>query len=178
MNVGRDKLNSVLLPDGTVVIVGGAGIALANGGPVETFDPEDSAAGFRSGPVLQSVRDYHSAAILLADGSVLVGGDPRVAGISTLHERYLPPYFFTARPAITGAPPSIGFGANFTINTPDAASIQEVVLMRPGSVTHGFNMSQRYVGCAIVSKVGGNVEATAPPERQRGISWLLPAVYS
>jgi hypothetical protein len=164
MNVARDKLNSVLLPDGTVVFVGGAGTGLPNGGPVETFDPEDAASGFRSGPLLNAVRDYHSAAILLADGSVLVGGDPRVAGINTPLERYLPPYFFTARPAITGAAAVVGFGDSFIINTPDAASIQKVVLMRPGSVTHGFNMSQRYVGCVVVSAVGGAVEAIAPPD--------------
>ncbi len=163
MNVSRDKLNSVLLPDGKVVIVGGAGTGLPNGGPVETFDPEDPAAGFRVGPLLQSVRDYHSAALLLSDGSVLVGGDPRVAGVSTPHERYLPPYFFAARPSITGAPATVGFGAPFTINTPDAASIEEVVLMRPGGVTHAFNVAQRYVGCAIVSKTGASVDATAPP---------------
>jgi hypothetical protein len=163
MNVARDKLNSVLLPDGKVVIVGGAGTGLADGGPVETFDPDDPGAGFRLGPVLQSVRDYHSAAILLADGSVLVGGDPRVAGVHTPLERYLPPYFFAARPTITGAPASVGFGASFTINTADAPDIDEVVLMRPGAVTHAFNMSQRYIGCAIASKVGATVEAISPP---------------
>ena len=35
--------------------------------------------------------------------------------------------------------------------------------MRPGAVTHGFNMAQRYVGCAIVSAGGATVQATAPP---------------
>ncbi|MCM3903659.1 MAG: DUF1929 domain-containing protein [Pyrinomonadaceae bacterium] len=163
MNVARDKLNSVLLPDAQVVIVGGFGTGQPDGGPVETFDPEDPGAGFRSGPTLQHVRDYHSAAILLADGSVLVGGDPRVAGVSTPHERYLPPYFFGARPTITGAPTSVGYAAPFTIDTPDAASIQEVVFMRPGSVTHAFNMSQRYVGLEIVSNAGPAVEVISPP---------------
>jgi hypothetical protein len=163
MNVARDKLNSVLLPDGTVVIVGGAGTGLPNGGPVETFDPQNAAAGFRTGPLLNAVRDYHSAAILLADGSVLVGGDPRVAGVNTPLERYLPPYFFKGRPNITGAPATIGYGAAFNINTPDSDGIQEVVLLRPGAVTHGFNMAQRYIGCAIVSAIGGIVQATSPP---------------
>jgi hypothetical protein len=41
--------------------------------------------------------------------------------------------------------------------------ISEVVLMRPGAVTHAFNMAQRYVGCTIVNETGGGVEATAPP---------------
>jgi hypothetical protein len=163
MNVGRDKLNSVLLPDGQVVVVGGAGLGQPDGGPVETFDPENPAAGFQSGPAMTFVRDYHSAALLLSDGSVLVGGDPMAGGDPTPHERYLPPYFFQARPAINSAPPNIAYGANFTINTPQAAAITEVVLMRPGAVTHAFNMAQRYIGCAIVSAAGNSVQATAPP---------------
>ena len=160
MNVPRDKVNSVLLPNGRVVIVGGT-LGGADGGPVEFFDPDDPAAGFQAGPSMQHIRGYHSAAILLSDGSVLVGGDP--SGDTTPHERYLPPYFFAARPLITGAPPNIGYGANFTVNTPEAADIAEVVLMRPGAVTHAFNMAQRYVGCAIAGAGGASVQATAPP---------------
>lgn len=161
MNVARDKVNSVLLPDGQVLVAGGTVTPLPDGGPVELFDPEDPTAGFEVGPSMQFVRGYHSAAILLADGSVLMGGDPN--GGTTPHERFLPSYFFKARPTITGAPAAVGFGANFTVNTPQAAGIAEVVLMRPGAVTHAFNQSQRYVGCAIVSAAGASVQATAPP---------------
>jgi hypothetical protein len=165
LSVPRDKLNSVLLPDGRVLIVGGQVAGLADGGPVELFDPDNAAAGFQPGPSMTFQRDYHSAAILLPDGSVLVGGDPRDgAGNPTPHERYLPPYFFAARPTITGTPANIAYGANFTVNTPEAASITEVVLMRPGAVTHAFNMAQRYVGCAIVGTGGASVQAAAPPD--------------
>jgi hypothetical protein len=160
LNVGRDKLTAVLLPDGRVLVAGGA--PGPDGGPVETFDPEDPAAGFRAGPTMQQERGYHSAAMLLADGSVLIGGDP--GGATKPHERYLPPYFFQARPAISSAPASISYGANFAVNTTQAADIAEVVLLRPGAVTHAFNMAQRYVGCAIVSAAGGAVQVTAPPD--------------
>jgi plastocyanin len=160
LNVARDKPNSVLLPDGRVVIVGGI-LSLADGGPAELFDPADPSAGFELGPSMKYHRHYHSAAILLPDGSVIVGGDPN--GPTTPHERYLPPYFFQPRPAITTAAANIAYGANFTINTPQAPSIGEVVLVRPGAVTHGFNQSQRVVGCSIVSAAGGVVQATAPP---------------
>src|SRR5205814_9380470 len=101
-------------------------------------------------------------ALLLSDGSVLVGGDPN--GPTTPHERYLPPYFFKARPAIAGAPAAVGYGASFTVDTPQAASIAEVVLIRPAAATHGFNQSQRLGGCAIVSAAGTSVQATAPPD--------------
>jgi hypothetical protein len=161
MNAGRNEVNSVLLPDGQVVIVGGI-TGGADGGPVETFDPEDPAAGFRAGPTMQQQRGYHSAALLLSDGSVLIGGDPD--GETRPHERYLPPYFFAARPAISNAPANVAYGADFTVDTTQAPDIAEVVLLRPGAVTHAFNMAQRYVGCAIVSAGGASVQATAPPD--------------
>jgi hypothetical protein len=160
MNVPRDKVNSVLLPDGQVLIVGGIE-TLPDGGPAELFDPDNPAAGFQSLPSMQFRRAYHSAAILLWDGSVLVGGDP--SGDSTPHERYLPPYFFQARPDISSAPATIGYGAGFTVNTPQASQIAEVVLMRPGAVTHGFNQQQRHIECEITSAAGNSVDAIAPP---------------
>ena len=49
------------------------------------------------------------------------------------------------------------------MSEPQANSIAEVVLIRPGAVTHAFNQSQRYVGCEIVSVGGTSVQATAPP---------------
>jgi galactose oxidase-like protein len=160
MNVPRVKVNSVLLPDGRVLIVGGIE-TLPDGGPAELFDPNDPLAGFELGPAMTYRRGYHSAAILMPDGSVIVGGDPN--GPTTPHERYLPPYFFKTRPTITAAAASVAFGANFSITTPQASGIAEVVLLRPGAVTHGFNQSQRFVGCAIVAAAGGTVQATAPP---------------
>jgi hypothetical protein len=158
MNVARDKVNSVLLPDGRVLIAGGIE-TLPDGGPVELFDPQDPAAGFQAGPSMKFVRGYHSAALLLADGSVLMGGDPN--GPTTPNERFLPPYFFKPRPTITSAPAALTYGANFTVNTPQAGGVA-VVLIRPGAVTHAFNQSQRYVGCVVVSAAGTSVQAAAP----------------
>lgn len=165
LHIGRDKVNSVLLPDGRVLIVGGVG-TLPDGGPVEIFDPEDPAAGFELGPSMRHVRGYHSTAILLPDGSVLMGGDSGggADGGSTPNERYLPAYFFRPRPTITAAPASISYGAAFTVRTPAPEAISEVVLMRPGAVTHGFDQSQRHVGCAITGRGAAGVQAFAPPD--------------
>src|SRR3984893_13276005 len=90
LNVTRDKVNSVLLPDGRVLILGGIE-TLPDGGPAEIFDLEDPTSGFQLGPNMKHVRGYHSAAILLADGSVIMGGDPN--GGTTPHERCLPSCF-------------------------------------------------------------------------------------
>jgi len=116
---------------------------------------------------MQTQRGYHSVGILLADGSVVVGGDPPGtwgAGGSIANERYFPWYCFRSRPVITGAPSTVHYGAKFTIDCPSAASIAEVVLLRPAAVTHGFNMSQRFVGCAITGGGATTVQAQTPPD--------------
>jgi hypothetical protein len=161
MNVERDKVNSVLLPDGRVVILGGFETP-PDGGPIEIFDPEDATAGFYLGPNMKYPRGYHSAAILLPDGSVIMGGDPN--GGTTPNERYLPSYFFKPRPAIAGAPATVAHGAAFSVQTATPGAIAEVVLMSPGAVTHAFNQNQRYVGCAITGTSATAVTATAPPD--------------
>jgi hypothetical protein len=107
-------------------------------------------------------RGYHSAAILLPDGSVIVGGDPN--GGNTPNERYLPSYFFKPRPAITNAPPTVAHGAAFSVQTAAPAAIAEVVMRRAGAVTHGFNHNQRSVGCAIIGTTATTVNSTAPPD--------------
>jgi FtsP/CotA-like multicopper oxidase with cupredoxin domain len=165
MNVARDHTNSVLLPDGRVLVMGGTDLA-PGGGPVEIFDPEDPAAGFQLGPSMKYPRGYHSAAILLRDGSVFMGGDtkPFQLGDVTPSERYLPSYFFKPRPVISSAPTSLSYGAALSVATPSPTSIAEVVLMSAGAVTHAFNQNQRYVGCTITGSGGGAVHATAPPD--------------
>ena len=111
---------------------------------------------------MKYARGYHSSAILLPNGSVIMGGDP--SGGSTPNERYLPSYFFKPRPALGAAPPAIVYGAAFAVQTPTPGAIAEVVLMSPGAVTHGFNQNQRYVGCAITGRTATEVQATAPPD--------------
>ena len=107
-------------------------------------------------------RGYHSAAILLPDGSVVMGGDPN--GDTTPNERYLPSYFFKPRPSITGAPAAVAHGAAFSVQTAAPSAIAEMLLMSPGAVTHAFNQNQRCVGCRITGISATAVTATAPPD--------------
>ena len=159
LNVARgEQFTATLLPDGRVFIAGGVSGG-ADGGPCEIFDPRNPALGWVMGPNMKYIRGYHSSFILLSDGSILGGGDPR----PDVHERFFPDYFDMLRPTITSAPVSINYSANFTINTPTPLDITEVVLLRPGAVTHGFNMSQRGIECMIVGTGVGTLDVATPP---------------
>jgi plastocyanin len=157
-----EQFTATLLPDGRVFIAGGVSGG-ADGGACEIFDPRNPAAGWVAGPAMKYTRTYHSSFLLLLDGSVLAGGDPMAGGVPTPHERYFPDYFDMMRPSITGAPAVINYGGNFAINTPNAADVAEVVLLRPGAVTHGFNMSQRGLELVVSGMGAGTVTVDGPP---------------
>lgn len=165
LNVPRDKVNSVLLPDGRVAIAGGTPYSISDGGPVELFDPKDPTSGWQIGPSMKHPRRYHSAAILLPDGSVLMGGDTDGGrdGGSLPNERYRPPYFFKTRPSITAAPGATTHGATFNVSTDHPSAIAKAVFMRPGAVTHAFNQAQRAIECVIAGTTGSAVRVVAPP---------------
>jgi hypothetical protein len=173
-----EMVNSVLLPDGKVVLSGGvAGSGGGATGPIEVFDPDHPTDAWVLGPTPKHPRGYHSSAILLVDGSVLMGGDPRVGGVITPHERYYPSYYFKPRPIINSAPAAATHGATLTINTPDASSIDHVVLLRPGAVTHGFNMSQRFIACDISGRGATSIQFQTPPNDNIGRNAAPPGWY-
>jgi FtsP/CotA-like multicopper oxidase with cupredoxin domain len=163
-NARNQQFTATLLPDGRIFVAGGI-TGAADGGPCEIFDPRDPAADWVVGPNMKFERTYHSSFLLLQDGSVLGGGAPPNTpfGPFTAHERFFPNYFDRSRPVITGAPATVNYGGNFTINTPTPADISEVVLLKAGAVTHGFNMGQRGIECVINSTGAGTLDVAAPP---------------
>ncbi|HEV7474127.1 MAG TPA: galactose oxidase-like domain-containing protein [Pyrinomonadaceae bacterium] len=163
-NARNQQFTATLLPDGRVFIAGGI-TGLANGGPCEIFDPRDAGAGWVEGPNMQFERTYHSSFILLQDGSILGGGAPPNVAFPPFkaHERFFPGYFDRTRPVIGGAPGTINYAGNFTINTPTPADISEVVLLRAGATTHGFNMGQRGIECVIAGAGAGTLNVETPP---------------
>ena len=108
--------------------------------------------------------------LLLPDATVLlVGGNPSAALTKRASEIYSPAYLFNAdgsaamRPAINSvSPAAIGYGSTFQVQTPDAANITSVVLVRPGAQTHAFDMDQRLVRLSYTA-AGGVLNVTAPP---------------
>ena len=133
--------------------------------------PDDSASNtFSSAGQNAYARLYHSNSLLLPDATVLfIGGNPARGTYEQHMEVYSPAYLFNpdgsaaTRPSITGVPSSgIGYGSAFQLQTPDAANISSVVLMRPGAPTHAFDMEQRLVGLSFTPG-SGVLNVTAPP---------------
>ncbi|HEY8411675.1 MAG TPA: galactose oxidase-like domain-containing protein [Pyrinomonadaceae bacterium] len=163
-NARAEQFTATLLPDGRVFVAGGISGGV-DGGPCEILDPRASTPEWIEGPNMAFERTYHSSFLLLPDGSILGGGAPPNVAFPpfTAHERFFPGYFERVRPVISGAPPAINYAGNFTINTPTPLDIGEVVLLRAGAVTHGFNMSQRGIELVITGTGPGSLTVATPP---------------
>ena len=162
MATARRQLNATILPDGKVLVTGGSsGSGFDNSStPVYTAELWDPATGkWTTLASITMYRGYHSTALLLPDARVLsAGGD--VSGATA--EIFSPPYLFKgARPAITTAPASISYGQTFFVETPDAASITQVTLLRLGAATHAFNHNQR-INFLGFSQASGGLNVNAP----------------
>lgn len=130
----RSLCSGVLLPDGTVFVGGGI---QAQNSPCALFNPQTNA--WSPLAALPSIRDYHSVALLLPSGKVMMAGWQ-----SSAIEIYSPPYLFRgSRPVIASAPSLVHHGQSFVIESPDAASIVKVVLVRPMAVTHQTDSEQK-----------------------------------
>jgi hypothetical protein len=187
--VGRTMGQFIALPDGTMLLLNGgaygtAGYATQTGqaaslaempyGPSLATDPifqpliynPNAASGSRwsnAGLSNSTVpRLYHSTAVLLPDGSVMVAGsnpnpdyNPNTIYPTTYTAEYFYPSYFGAstRPAPQNVPTTLSYGGNpfditlssssYTGNANDAAGNTTVWLIRPGFSTHSMNMGQR-----------------------------------
>jgi len=173
MTYSRYNENLVLLPDGTVLAVGGGGGWGEFTNPIytpELYDPKTGQWTVMAPQTIQ--RTYHSTAVLLPDGRVISSGSNNGASGQITYEIFSPPYLFRgARPVIQSAPTSLTYGAKFNITTSNASTITRVALVRPGATTHADDFDQRYVDLSFT--VGsGTISATAPAN-----SSLAPAGY-
>jgi len=174
MAQARVEMEATILPNGKVLVDAGSAKdedATTASLKAEIYDPATSSfspAGSNTFPRL-----YHNVQLLLPDGTVaLTGGNPDQGVFENHIEIYQPSYLFNSdgsaavRPRIAaGAPASITYSQSFSVPTPDAADIASVVLMKAGSVTHSFDMDQRYVGLSFTAgQTSGSLTVTGPPD--------------
>jgi hypothetical protein len=162
----RYHATTVILPDATVLVIGGHSDPNSWDPPVLTTERYDPATDIWSVLATAAVpRVYHSVALLLPDGRVwTAGSDYGAPGHEARMELYSPPYLFAgARPTITSAPGVVTIGSSFQVSTPDAATIQTVALVRCGSVTHAYNSDQRWLDLQFEATPPGSLTLFAPP---------------
>ncbi len=171
MSQPRIEMDATILPNGKILALGGSlndedtNTASLN---ADLYDP--AANTFSSAGAEVYARLYHSVSLLLPDATVWVaGGNPQRGTYESHMEIYSPAYLFNAdgtpatRPTIASTSSAvIGYGGAFQVQTPDAANISRVVLMRNGAVTHAFDMDQRYVGVSFTSGAGV-LNVSGPP---------------
>jgi hypothetical protein len=166
----RSYHNMTILPDGSVLVTGGGTttdpIGLANA----VFQAELWSPALETWTTLASMttpRLYHSTGILLPDARVLVAGGGRLFGGADATDQpsaeiFTPPYLFKGpRPVISSAPSQLQYGQTFSVQTPDAARIAKVTLLRLGAVTHAINENQSFLPLAF-AQGGSAVNVTAP----------------
>jgi hypothetical protein len=171
MSQPRIEMNATILPNGKVLATGGSlndeDVATASFN-ADLYDPATntfSSAGANAFPRL-----YHSNSLLLPDATVLLmGGNPQRGNYENRLEIYSPAYLFNgdgtpaSRPSIAGvSADTVDYNSPLVVQTADAADIASVVLVRPGTPTHAFDMEQRLVGLSFTAG-GGQLNVTTPP---------------
>ena len=176
LNIERAHQNTVLLPDGSMVTVGGGiGKDVDNVAPdlqqwgaepdqkkVELWNPTDGTWSY--GAAQQEFRTYHSTAVLLPDGRVVSAGDDFNGGFNQdTAEIYEPPYLFKGpRPVISSGPQVGVLDQSLEVATPNPGYVDHAALVAPGATTHANDMNQRYYAL------------TTTPGRRQGLDGLCP----
>jgi hypothetical protein len=156
----------VLLPDCSILIVGGSQDPNHNGATRAVFWPEVLLNGeWQYCNPEESPRAYHSIALLTKKGEVLsAGGNTRMTDYQVFKPHYLTGN--PTRPAWSAAllpPNQVGYASSFQFKPqlPFGQSVARVVLTTPASITHGQDPNQR---CVVLDfdVGGGSVTAYTP----------------
>ncbi len=172
MAFARRNLNATMLPTGHVLVTGGSSaIAFDNiTQAVRAAEMWNPATGLWTTMASSAIRrSYHSTSLLLPDGRVLHAGSGDAAGMPSERnaELFSPPYLSRGpRPEVSGVPGQVGYGTTFSVQTPDPSDIAQVSLIRLGSVTHAFDMNQRFQWLSFVRQ-SGSLTVTAPASGTR-----------
>jgi len=194
LNTARWYGTATPLPNGQVYVSSGANVdevdAPGSESPIrstELFTPTvDSSGAYTGGSWAPAgdqsrKRTYHNNAVLMPDGSVLVGGHAPIStgyyqttdtpdlpardGTNNHHDAsfqvWLPPYFGDpGRPVVSGV---AARGRTLVVHTTDAAHIATVVLMRNTAQTHLVDGDGRTVSLPVLKRTADTVTVGLPP---------------
>jgi hypothetical protein len=178
----RHYANSTLLPTGQAFVNGGVGPAEHDSSAVnkaEVYDPETNAWLLTSAATVP--RNYHGVALLQPDGRVWTASSSKDHGGSQCdvpHEcvggdhsevrvEIFTPWYVGRRdrPSVTSYPAMImsdGRQFDVGIRGSQGKSVNRVVLMRAGSVTHAYDSDQRLIQLDLVFNAASKVTVKAP----------------
>ncbi|MBA2459907.1 MAG: DUF1929 domain-containing protein [Gemmatimonadales bacterium] len=170
----RRQTNATILPDGTVLVTGGTNACGSSdeSGAVfaaELYDPPPKNT-WTTLANASVVRVYHSTTLLLPDGRVLStgSGDAGVATQQHTYEIFSPPYLFKGpRPTYNLPTTAMRYGQSFQVQTPHAAVIRKVTLIRLVSTTHAFDQGQRLNTLTFQAAADGQSLDLTPPASGR-----------
>ncbi len=164
MREKRMNATSVILPDGNILVAGGnqTGLFRDPAYTVELFLPDEEK--WTQVAPISVARGYHATAVLLPDGRVLLSGTTPWGQSELRMEVYSPYYLFKGeRPAITNVAQSISYDQSFEVNYKcKTGSVESAVVIRLGSMTHAFDMDQRYIELEINQKRTDRMTVKAP----------------
>ncbi|MFH8889283.1 galactose oxidase-like domain-containing protein [Streptomyces sp. NPDC017949] len=180
---GRTQDDTLILPDATLLTVNGALSTRDYGnGP---FNPKadlkyrqtelrDARGHWRLGPAQRLPRGYHSNALVMPDGRIMVTGDElqQIANDPDIGdamdgsvELYEPAYLHRGpRPSLDRVPGGeLAHDTAFEVRSASASAVRRAVLLAPTTVTHAVNTSQRHLELRVTGVRGETVGLRTPP---------------
>ena len=155
MNNARAFSNSITLPNGEVLVIGGntSAMLFSDVGTVyvpEIYNPESNT--WRTAEPMDVPRNYHSTAFLLKDGRVLAAGGGLCGDCPANHQDgqiYSPAYLFNddnspaTRPTLTDVPAQVNAGDSITVTASDDTVAFSMI--RLSAHTHHVNTDHRFI---------------------------------
>jgi hypothetical protein len=145
---------SLLLPDGRVFVAGG--------------NPGRAARSVADGSIrLDTTRDRQGTFGFVQPGSNFIPVE------NWQVEIFSPPYLFQSghRPEITGPDTPVGFGKTGQVEVEHATSHAKVVLIKLGSVTHGWDLGQRFADLEFKQVP----EVPTPDQTKASVQYTAPS---
>ncbi|MGW0767363.1 galactose oxidase-like domain-containing protein [Streptomyces sp. NPDC002676] len=180
---GRTQDDTLIFPDGRLFTVNGGydirdyGFGQYNPNAEDRWRKTEirGADGtWRLGPEQRLPRGYHSNAVILPDGRIMVTGDELQeiannrdikSGMNGSIEIYSPPYLNQGgtRPTLTDVTnPIVAYGAGLRVSTDTPTQVTRAVLMAPITSTHAVDTSQRRIELKITSRAGNKLVLQTP----------------